>query len=113
MALIRTSPALETTSSPASATDTSHAHYPFNESMTNSPDGIWIISADASTLYASFAMCAILGAHQSDLMGKSSFDYLFPEDVGAAQRLFQSKAARRRRLPFTSGCEEKMARQSG
>jgi PAS domain S-box-containing protein len=59
--------------------------------MTNSPDGIWIISADASTLYASSAMCTILGADQSDLIGKSSFDYLFPEDVGTAQRLFQSK----------------------
>jgi PAS domain S-box-containing protein len=59
--------------------------------MTNSPDGIWIVSADLSTLYASSAMCTILGADQSDLIGKSSFDYLFPEDVGAAQRLFQSR----------------------
>jgi PAS domain S-box-containing protein len=36
-------------------------------------------------------MCTVLGADQSDLIGKSSFDCLFPEDIGAAQRLFQSK----------------------
>ena len=59
--------------------------------MTDSPDGIWIINADASTLYASAAMCAILGVESSELIGKPSFDYLFPEDLDAAQRLFESK----------------------
>lgn len=59
--------------------------------MANSADGIWIINSDASTLYASAAMCAILGAEPSDLIGKPSFDYVFPEDVETAQKLFESK----------------------
>ena len=59
--------------------------------MTDSIDGIWIINADASTLYANAAMCTILGTHPSELIGKPSFDYIFPEDVEAAQRLFESK----------------------
>ena len=59
--------------------------------MQNSLDGIWIINADASTLYASAAMCEILGAEPEELIGKPSFDYLFPEDVAAAQQLFESK----------------------
>jgi len=73
--------------------------------MTNSPDGIWIVSADLSTLYASSAMCTILGADQSDLIGKSSFDYLFPEDVGAPSACSRAGSAATR-LPSTSGCEE-------
>lgn len=59
--------------------------------MTKSPDGIWIINSDASTLYASAAMCEILRATPADLIGKPSFDYVFPEDIEAAQRLFESK----------------------
>jgi PAS domain S-box-containing protein len=59
--------------------------------MTEQPDGIWIIDAQASTLYANSAMAEILGADLSELIGKPSFDYLFPEDVEAAQRLFESK----------------------
>jgi len=59
--------------------------------MTDQADGIWIIDAQASTLYANSSMAEILGADLSDLIGKPSFDYLFPEDVEAAQRLFASK----------------------
>ena len=59
--------------------------------MTDSPDGIWIINSDASTLYASAAMCEILRATTADLIGKPSFDYVFPEDAEAAERLFESK----------------------
>jgi PAS domain S-box-containing protein len=59
--------------------------------MTTPADGIWIIDAQASTLYANSAMGEILGADPSALIGKPSFDYLFPEDVEAAQRLFESK----------------------
>jgi PAS domain S-box-containing protein len=59
--------------------------------MTDSSDGIWIINSDASTLYASAAMCEILRATAADLIGKPSFDYVFPEDVESAQRLFESK----------------------
>lgn len=59
--------------------------------MTDPRDGIWIINADASTLYANAAMCTILGVEPAELIGKPSFDYVFPEDLEAAQRLFESK----------------------
>ena len=59
--------------------------------MTKRTDGIWIIDAEARTLYANAAMGEILAADSARLIGKSSFEYLFSEDVEAAQRLFQSK----------------------
>ena len=54
-------------------------------------DGIWIIDADASTLYANAAMAEILGESAEELMSKPSFTYVFPEDMEAAQRLFENK----------------------
>ena len=59
--------------------------------MKDGRDGIWIIDSDASTLYANAAMAEILGEDAAQLTGKPSFDYLFPEDVEAAQQLFDSK----------------------
>lgn len=54
-------------------------------------DGIWIIDTDARTLYANPAMAEILGTEVSRLIGKHSFDYVYPEDAPAAQRLFEAK----------------------
>ena len=54
-------------------------------------EGLWIIDADASTVYANSAMCEILGAVASELIGAPSFDYIFPEDAEAARSLFESK----------------------
>ena len=54
-------------------------------------DGIWIINADSGTAYANERMAEILGTSLSEMVGRRSFDYVFPEDVEAAQRLFQSK----------------------
>jgi PAS domain S-box-containing protein len=59
--------------------------------MAKQADGIWIIDAEALTLYANSAMAEILGTTTSSLIGKPSFDYVFPEDAGAAQKLFESK----------------------
>ena len=36
-------------------------------------------------------MAAILGEEPAELIGKPSFAYVFPEDLGAAKLLFQSK----------------------
>jgi PAS domain S-box-containing protein len=60
-------------------------------SMPKQPDGIWIIDSDARTLYANAAMAEILGTSAPALIGQPSFDYLFPEDVEAAERLFDAK----------------------
>jgi PAS domain S-box-containing protein len=55
------------------------------------PDGIWIIDADAKTAYANERMAEILGTSPSEMVGLASFAYVFPEDVDAAQRLFDAK----------------------
>lgn len=54
-------------------------------------EGLWIIDADASTVYANSAMCEILGAETAELIGAPSFRYVFPEDMDAARELFESK----------------------
>lgn len=59
--------------------------------MPKQPDGIWIIDSNAQTLYANAAMGQILGLDAADLIGQPSFDYIFPEDAAAAQKLFESK----------------------
>lgn len=59
--------------------------------MTKLADGIWIIDSTACTLYANPAMAEILGTTTSALIGKPSFDYVFSEDISAAQKLFDSK----------------------
>ena len=59
--------------------------------MTKPSDGIWIIDSDGSTLYANAAMGEILGADPTELLGKTSFAYVFPEDLEAARHLFESK----------------------
>ncbi len=56
-------------------------------------DGLWIINTEAKTAYASDHMAEILGTTPSEMKGRASFDYVFPEDVAAAQRLFNFKKA--------------------
>jgi PAS domain S-box-containing protein len=56
-------------------------------------DGIWIIGADAHTVYANERMAEILGTSPSEMIGHPSFSYVFPEDVAHAQRLFDGKRA--------------------
>ncbi len=63
-------------------------------------DGIWIIGADTRTTYASERMAEILGTSAPEMVGCPSFTYVFPEDVDAAQRLFEAKA-RGESKPFT------------
>jgi PAS domain S-box-containing protein len=54
-------------------------------------EGIWIIDAYASTQYANSTMCEILGVEASEVVGTSSFDYVFPEDMETARDLFETK----------------------
>jgi PAS domain S-box-containing protein len=55
------------------------------------PDGIWIIDVTGQTVYANQRMAEILGTTPAEMVGHPSFDYVFPEDVPAAQRLFDTK----------------------
>ena len=59
--------------------------------MTKHSDGIWIIDAEANTVFANIAMAEILGTTVANLLGKPSFNYVFPEDLAAAQQLFDNK----------------------
>jgi PAS domain S-box-containing protein len=59
--------------------------------MPSQPDGIWIIDSAARTLYANTAMAEMLGEKPGELIGKHSFEYIYPEDAADAQRLFESK----------------------
>jgi PAS domain S-box-containing protein len=54
-------------------------------------DGIWIIDTNANTTYANDRMAEILGTSSAEMIGHASFEYVFPEDVDAAQRLFDAK----------------------
>jgi PAS domain S-box-containing protein len=56
-------------------------------------DGIWIIDAEAKTMYASDRMAEILGTTPAEMIGHPSFSYIYPEDVEAAARLFDAKSA--------------------
>jgi PAS domain S-box-containing protein len=54
-------------------------------------DGIWIIDAKANTVFANARMAEILGTTVADLIGKPSFEYVFPKDRERAQKLFERK----------------------
>ncbi len=59
--------------------------------MENRKEGIWIIDAEAQTIFANEGMAEILGTSPSEMIGQPSFTYVFPSDVQAAQRLFDMK----------------------
>lgn len=61
--------------------------------IENQPDGIWIIDSEGKTVFANEAMANILGTTVADIGGKDSFDFIFEEDLPAAQRLFSAKRA--------------------
>lgn len=63
------------------------------------PDGLWIIDSKGATVYANEDMAKMLGTTISDLLGKDSFLYVFPEDLDAARRLFAAKQSGSR-APF-------------
>ena len=59
--------------------------------MGRERDGIWIIDADGKTSYANDRMAEILSTRAEDIIGQPSFEYVFAEDVGHAQKLFAAK----------------------
>jgi len=65
-----------------------------------SVEGLWIINSRGVTVYANEGMAKILGvADASSLIGKDSFQYVFPDDLDAARDLFVEKEAGNR-SPF-------------
>lgn len=57
----------------------------------NGEDGLWIIDSDARTVFVNNRMAEILGTTQSEMVRQNSFDFVYPEDLEAAQRLFRQK----------------------
>ena len=54
-------------------------------------DGVWTINAEGLTTFASPRMAEILGTTPDEMVGRSSFDYVYPEEAAAARVLFQAK----------------------
>jgi PAS domain S-box-containing protein len=59
--------------------------------MLRANEGIWIIDDRGNTVYANHRMGQILGASPEEMVGRSSFEFVFPEDKDDAQRLFAAK----------------------
>src|SRR5690349_3092936 len=59
--------------------------------MGKNQDGIWIIDLDGRTVFANDRMGEILRTDPHEMIGESSFTYVFPEDIDAAQHLFDTK----------------------
>jgi PAS domain S-box-containing protein len=57
----------------------------------NGEDGLWIVNDEAHTLFVNERMAEILGTTQTELVQQNSFDYIYPEDLPAAERLFRLK----------------------
>jgi two-component system cell cycle sensor histidine kinase/response regulator CckA len=53
--------------------------------------GIWTIDADGNTTFANEAMAQMLRTTVAEMVGKSSFTFVFPEDAEAARQLFDAK----------------------
>ena len=61
--------------------------------QTDTPrEGIWTIDHEGKTLFASESMAKLLRTTVEELVGKPSFDYVFPEDAASARRLFELKS---------------------
>jgi len=77
------------------------------DSTSPTPDGLWIIDAQGSTVYANEDMAQVLRTTVADLIGKDSFRYVFPEDLEAARQLFAIKeAGNRSPFHFRLRCED-------
>jgi two-component system cell cycle sensor histidine kinase/response regulator CckA len=54
-------------------------------------EGIWTIDAEGNTTFANAGMAAMLRTTIAEMVGKPSFQFVFPEDVEAARELFDAK----------------------
>ncbi len=51
-------------------------------------EGIWIVAPDSKTLFANQRMAEIFGCTVEEMIGGSSFDFVFAEDVAGAQQRY-------------------------
>jgi PAS domain S-box-containing protein len=55
--------------------------------------GVWIIDVNGITDFANYRMAEILGTTVVDLIGNTSFEYMFPQDTERTPRLFDGERA--------------------
>lgn len=65
----------------------------YQQICESSTDGIWVVDADARTSYVNARLAEMLGYTPQEMIGRSLYDFLFPEDH---ERL-REKLRRRRR----------------
>lgn len=54
-------------------------------------EGIWMIDANSRTTYVNRRMVEILGYSEQEMLGRSSFDFVFPEDLDVGQQKFAQR----------------------
>jgi PAS domain S-box-containing protein len=54
-------------------------------------EGIWSVDVAGRTVFANARMAEILGTTVDEMIGGSSFDFVFPEDKGLARRIYKAK----------------------
>jgi PAS domain S-box-containing protein len=54
-------------------------------------EGIWTIDAQGNTMFANEAMAVMLRTTVVEMLGKPSFQFVYPEDLEYARRLFEGK----------------------
>ena len=59
--------------------------------MGKHQDGVWIIDQEGRTVFANERMAEILGTDPQEMIGQTSFSFVFPEDMAVAERLFEAK----------------------
>lgn len=59
--------------------------------LSKHDDGVWIIDGVGATVFTSQRMAEILESTQTELIGRDSFAFIFPEDQAEAQRRFDGK----------------------
>jgi PAS domain S-box-containing protein len=73
----------------------------FRALIENSADVIALLNAEGVILYESPAVMRVLGYQPSEMIGRSSFEFLHPDDYAASQELF-GKLIQSSPIPLTS-----------
>lgn len=65
----------------------------FRSLIENSTDTITVLDATGNISYESPSLLRVLGYHPENLIGRSVFEFVHPDDVGPTQQLFQRMLA--------------------
>jgi PAS domain S-box-containing protein len=60
----------------------------YRQIVETTNEGIWVIDGEGRTSYANQRMAEMLGCRLNELMGRSAFDFVFPEDRAKGETEF-------------------------